>query len=393
MRIVQVVPYDMARPGGVQAHVTALACWLRAAGHPTRIVAPHPVAGGAVPGVDHCGRARPLSLLATRFEVSLASPSAVRALARGLVADWGADLVHLHTPWTPLVAWQVWRALDLPMVATFHATLPDPASRGLGARLLRAAADHFRARARAVIVPSTAPLRHLDGGARRSPGSAPHVLAPSVDLSPWRLAGSEAGPRAAREGPHIVFLGRFEARKGLDVLLAAWPRIAAGLPGARLTVAGAGPLEGHVHDGRSAPGGARIALVCAPDDAHARALVASADIFAAPAPHGESFGIVLLEAMAAGAVPVAAANPGYASVLAGEGAGEGGGEGAGEGVRLLVPPGDPAALASRILELAGQPAELARLRAWGAARADSFDIAATGPAYLAVYKAALAARS
>uniref|UniRef100_UPI003BAB4A4B glycosyltransferase family 4 protein n=1 Tax=Stappia sp. TaxID=1870903 RepID=UPI003BAB4A4B len=376
MRIIQVCPYDMARPGGVQAHVRDLSGFLNVGGHETRMVAPRPVAGGAVPGVEHCGAARLVSMFSTRFEVSLAGPGELRALVSRLKDEFRADIVHLHTPWTPLVAWQVWRRLDLPMVATFHATLPGRDATGLSARLLRRAGHHFLAHARALVVPSPSPLAHLSPPS----GLRVDVIPPSVDLTAWREQGRarHAMGKTSADGPEILFLGRFEPRKGLDVLLAAWPEVAARVPGARLTIAGGGSLEPLVHAAMSAPHGERIVLVPSPDDNAARVLMAKADIFAAPAPFGESFGIVLIEAMAGGAVPVAAANDGYASVLAG------GGE------ELLVPPGDASALAARLVALAGDAPTLSRLRDWGATRSSALDIVATGPSYLALYEDALA---
>ena len=217
-----------------------------------------------------------------------------------------------------------------------------------------------------------ASLAHLRASlAHLSPpsGLRVEVIPPSVDLTAWREQGRarHAMGKTSVDGPEILFLGRFEPRKGLDVLLSAWPEVAARVPGARLTIAGGGSLEPLVHAAMSAPHGERIVLVPSPDDNAARALMAEADIFAAPAPFGESFGIVLIEAMAGGAVPVAAANDGYASVLAG------GGE------ELLVPPGDASALAARLVALAGDAPTLSRLRDWGATRSSALDIVATGP--------------
>ena len=198
-------------------------------------------------------------------------------------------------------------------------------------------------------------------------------MPPSVDLAPWR----QARKIKQNQGLEIVFLGRFEARKGLDVLLAAWPQIASALPDARLTIAGGGELRPLVEQALVLPHGTRIRLVDRPDDVTARALVGGADIFAAPAPYGESFGLVLVEAMAAGALPVAAANDGYASVMSGEGA------------ALLVPPGDAGAMAQRIVSLAGDRPARERLAAWADARAQGADIRGTGPVFAGLYREAL----
>jgi phosphatidyl-myo-inositol alpha-mannosyltransferase len=374
MKIVQICPYDMTRPGGVQSHVRDLSRWLRDEGHAVRVVAPYPPAGIAGGEVSCCGRARMVSMFGTRFEVSLAGRRELRELAVDL-HDWGAEVVHLHTPWTPLMAWQLWRRLHLPTVTTFHATLPATNAGGLSGRALRAVAGYFMKRSQAVVVPSEAPLAHLRPQAR---GVSAHVLAPAVDLAPWREAGAKRGqhPPGRLE---VGFLGRFEARKGLQVLLEAWPDIAERVPDAHLTIAGGGTLLPSVREAMAGIHGDRMRLVETPDDTAARELVAGWDIFVAPAPYGESFGLVLVEAMAAGALPVAAANAGYTGVLE-----------HGEGAGLLVPPGDPGALTRRIVELAETPEQRAALKHWSAARARDFDLPATGGRLLQIYRRALA---
>ena len=374
MKIVQICPYDMTRPGGVQSHVRDLSRWLRQEGHAVRVVAPYPPTGVAGGEATCCGRARMVSMFGTRFEVSLAGRHEVRKLAAGL-HEWGAEVVHLHTPWTPLMAWQIWRRLHLPTVTTFHATLPAANAGGLSGRALHAVAGYFMKRSQAVVVPSEAPLAHLRPQER---GITAHVLPPAVNLAPWREAGSGQGQRMPGR-LEVGFLGRFEARKGLHVLLKAWPLIAAQVPNAYLTIAGGGPLLPSVREAMAGIHGDRIRLVETPDDATARQLVAGWDIFVAPAPYGESFGLVLLEAMAAGALPVAAANAGYTGVL----------EHA-EGASLLVPPEDAEALARRIAELAATPDQRAALSRWSAARARDLDLPATGRRLVEIYREALA---
>jgi phosphatidylinositol alpha-mannosyltransferase len=373
MRIVQVCPYDMGRHGGVQAHIADLSAWLRANGHAVRIVAPPPTDGRAVTGIDHAGKSRRVTVHGTLTEICHVPRGELKALTDDLT-EWGADLLHLHTPWTPLLPWQVWRAMRLPAIATFHATLPGASAGGPLARALRAAASYYARRLDGIVVPSTSPLQHL----KSFPGApAPVVLPPTVDLSGWR----EAARHRAEERParNVVFLGRFEARKGVDVLLDAWPRVIARRPDMVLTIAGGGALGPRVEAAAAAAPGA-IRHVREPSADEARKLVADAGIFVAPSPYGESFGIVLIEAMAAGAVPVAAANSGYSTVLTGPGA------------ELLVPPGDAAALADRIVGLAGDPERLGVLRAWGKHHALTFSVEAVGPGFVEAYENALRRR-
>lgn len=369
MKIVEVCPYDMTRHGGVQNHIRDLGKWLVGQGHEVRIVAPPAMPGRAVPGIDHVGRSRRISISGTVTEISYLSGAQRRTLARELTA-WGADVLHLHTPWTPLIPWQVWNACRLPTVVTFHATLPERSLKGLSGWFYRSAARYFQQRAGASVVPSPSPLPVLQTG----PGiAAPRILAPTVDLEPWREAREEEWPSGPL-APHVVFLGRLEHRKGVDVLLRAWPRVLESLPAARLTIAGNGEQFALVDEAMKKPWGKAITYRRAPDFDNARRLVASADIFAAPAPYGESFGIVLVEAMSAGAVPVAAANSGYATVLDGPGAG------------LLVPPGDSDAFARKIVELGGDLARLLEMRNWGREHAAQFDVREVGPAYLELFE-------
>lgn len=348
MKILQVCPYAMARPGGVQRHVRDLTAWLNTQGHPTRILAPP--APGQRPRVEdplhELGRSRTLAVHGTAFEISLAAPWTIARAARA----WGADVLHLHTPWTPLLPWQIARALALPIVTTVHATLPEADGTAVVDRYIRRSAHGFLQRSRAVLVPSPAPVPMLR---RLVDGLDPLVLPPAVDLSGFQ-------PEAKRVGS-LLFLGRLEPRKGVDVLLSAWPTIAAAHPEARLTVAGDGPLRDAVV---LTPG---VSYVGRPSDAEAKRLLAQADLVLAPAPYGESYGLVLAEAMASGAVPVAAANAGYAHILKGL-------------PELLVPVRDSAALAQAVSSLLAQDREALRARV--IAEAAASDISIFGPRYL-----------
>ncbi|WP_375686987.1 glycosyltransferase family 4 protein [Pseudooceanicola sp. LIPI14-2-Ac024] len=367
MKVVHVSPYPMSRPGGVQSNVRDLCAWLESAGHGARVVSPEPPGTEAGPGALHLGRAREVVIHGTGFEFSFASPAALRRAAREL-RDWGADILHLHTPWTPMMPWQLWRRMGLPTVATFHATLPETDSPGLEDRYIARAARRYHAKLDALIVPSAAPQAQW---ARLGLDPLPEILPPTIDLSDWR-AGDTGGAR--RPGPfRVAYLGRFEARKGVDVLIEAWNRRPESLRDAELVLAGRGDLPAPL------PEGAR--LVPSPDRAEAIRLIADADVSVAPAGYGESFGLVLIEAMAAGTVPVAAANAGYATVMTGEGA------------ALTFPPGDADALAARLAGLAGDPARLARLTDWARGHAMEFDVSRVGPRYLEVYDRVLSARS
>lgn len=366
MKIVQVSPYSMDRPGGVQTHIRDLATWLRNRGHEVRIVSP-PGTGGVEGGMA-LGRFRVMKLHGTAFEISRANKAELRACLDEL-RDWGAEVMHLHTPWTPMLAWQVWRGLKLPTVATFHATLPQGTGFDPFKWYIQRAARHFHKNLDRVLVPSAAPqTQWRDLGFDPVPDISP----PTVDLARWRDA------KTVREGgPHLVFMGRLEERKGVQVLLEAWGEIARALPGACLTIAGDGALKGPLTQYADAQALPRVAFLPPPSDAEAPGLIASADFFMAPAIGGESFGLVLIEAMSAGALPVAAANPGYETVLSGE------------GKSLLVPPSNPTKLAAKVVELAKDADRQAELRHWAEDRAAEFDVAAVGPTLESYFKQAI----
>lgn len=375
MRILQVCPYAMDRRGGVQNHVRDVARRLALLGHEVAIVAPGPGAAGGDPPVVPLGRSMSIGLSGTRFEITWVGGRELGEAARRLDAP-SLDVVHVHTPFVPLLPVRVWRAFRRPTVATFHATLP-PGDRLLAAVLAPIArAMRDRAAATVAVSPSAAALL--------APARADRpveILPPAIDLDPWRAAGRVAGPGDRPGDParraRVLFLGRFEARKGLDVLVAAWPEIVrrGGATPPELVIAGGGELEPLVA-GLAARGPGRVTIVPSPDDADARRLVAEADLMVAPAPWGESFGLVLIEAMAAGTPVVAAANPGYAGVLTGPGA------------NLLVPPGDAEALAARVGDLLADRERLAALRAWGLDHVGRFDVAAVVPRLVAIYEGA-----
>lgn len=371
MKILQLTPYAMDRPGGVQTHIRDLSGWLRSQGHEVRIIAPpgtRPAKG--TEGFTELGTVRNIAVHGTKFELTRARRTELQDCVADLRA-WGAEVAHLHTPWTPMLPLQVWRALDIPGVATFHATLPENQGFDPLAWALRRSAHWFNKRLNGIVVPSQAPQ---DQWRANKVDPLPQILPPTVDLSRWRAAGAAAAPSDTFSA---VCMGRLEERKGTATLLSAWSRVESQLPEARLTIAGDGRCKAALLEQARDLNLANVTFAPPPTDAEARALIAGADIFAAPAHHGESFGLVLIEAMAAGTLPVAAANEGYATVMTGEGA------------DLLVPPADADALADKILAIATRPELKHRLGAWAETHSERFDVRYLGPAYEAFFQSAL----
>jgi phosphatidylinositol alpha-mannosyltransferase len=184
------------------------------------------------------------------------------------------------------------------------------------------------------------------------------VIPNGLDTAAYRL-----GPE--RSTRRVVFLGRDDPRKGLDVLLQAWPVVAAAVPGAELRVLGAARERGPE----------KVAFLGTVGEAAKRAELAAAAVLCAPNLGGESFGLVVAEGLAAGCAVVASDLPAFRHV-------------AGEAARL-VPPGDAAALGRVLTEVLSDEGEAARLAGMARHRAGRFDRASVLEAYLAAYREAL----
>lgn len=355
LRIGMVCPYSLDVPGGVQAHVLGLAAALRARGHVVEVLAP---AEGPVPSfVTPVGRAVGVPYNGSVARVAF-GPVAYARVRRWLVGH-RFDVLHLHEPTTASISAIALLLAEGPVVATFHtATERSRALAALGG-FIQPLME--KVTARIAVSPSArrVQVRHLGGDAVEIPNG--------VDVA----ALAPSGPRAADT---VAFVGRFdEPRKGMAVLLDALARL--GRPELRLVVVGRGdaawllpeverdaaPLRRHRR--RPQGGGVgfpQVEVLGAVDDARKAAVLGAATVFCAPHTGGESFGIVLIEAMAAGRPVVATDIPGYRSVIH-----------PGENAEAF-PPGDTASLARVLVALSEDPARRALLAQRGRARALEF---------------------
>ena len=374
MRIVQVCPYDPDRYGGVQRNIHDLDRALAARGHATLIIAPGTRRAGEA--IWRLGAMRNVAFAGTRFEVTWAAGDDLTKMLAAL-ARWQPDVVHFHTPWDPLMPWQLFRRLDVPRVASFHDTPPPGLTGSLLRNLFKLLSRHLLARLDGAIAVSDAPLAHLRPGPS---GVMPVVLPPVTDLTAFFALAKQQTER-----PMILFLGRLEPRKGVRTLLDAIANLASGavaLPEGqkqpRFVVAGDGDQRSAVLAVRDRLGNGWIDFIAAPSQAEQLRLMGEATLAVSPALYGESFGIVLAEALASGTPVIGADNAGYRTVLTGQGR------------SLLVPAGDAAALARRIASLLGNGAEAATLASWGRRHARQFDVGERIGDFEDVYRAAMA---
>lgn len=357
MRIGIVSPYSLTLPGGVQGQILGLAKALRLRGHDVRVLGP---CDGPPPdaGVTPLGNSLPT---ATNGSVAPIAPD-VSAQLRTLRAlrDEDFDVIHLHEPLCPGPTQTALLFKPAPLVGTFHAAGSALAYRWFGP-LVRAAARRLAVRC-AVSVEAQAAAAEALGGTYDLVFNAVDV-GEFVSAEPWPSTG-----------PTVLFLGRHEERKGLGVLLEAADQVRDTVPDLSVWVAGEGPQTADLQRRFT---GDHIEWLGRVSDAERASRLVGADLFCAPSLGGESFGIVLLEAMAAGTPVVASDIAGYAKVV------EGGRSG------LLFPVGDASALAEALVDLIGDPEVGVRLVAEGRRRVTEFSMDALADTYEALYRRAI----
>lgn len=367
MRIGLVCPYDLGTRGGVQAHVLGLARWLSDAGHETYVLAP-----GSLPPDrwDDLGL-RPDQVTSTGGSVAVPYNGSVARVACGPVslvrvrrwlAERDLDVLHVHEPITPSAAVLAVRAAEVPVVATFHTATPGSRSMAAAGRLLAETVGRIDEPIAVSTVAARVVEKHL--------GLHPRIIGNGIRLADFDRA-EPAGRWRGGDRPRITFVGRIhEPRKGLGILLAAAPQIHQARPDAEICIAGAGAPV-------SAPDYVRF-LGDITDDQR-NALLATSDVFVAPHTGRESFGIVLIEALAAGATVVASDLPAFVDLLQD-----------GNGVPgHSVPVGSVDALVAAVVAALDEPVPPAR----GRAIAARFDWDRIGPQVLDAYVDALDPRA
>jgi phosphatidylinositol alpha-mannosyltransferase len=356
VRIGLVCPYSLSHPGGVQGQVLAQARALRALGHEVRVLAPcdgPPPDGGVTP----LGNSVPLAGNGSVAQLAPDPACILRTLAA--LRDEAFDVIHLHEPFCPGPTLTTLAFAGEPLVGTFHR-----AGMGAAYTFWRPVTVRMAHRLRVRVAVSE--------DARRTATEALEgeyeVLPNGIEVE--RFAKATPWPTT---GPTVLFVGRHEPRKGLSVLVDAMAELD---PGVRLWVAGEGSQTAELQ-ARTA-GDPRIEWLGRLDDAEVASRVRGADALCAPSLHGESFGVVLLEGMAASTPVVASDLPGYRNVaVPGRHA-------------LLVPPGDPRSLAAALSLVLDDAALAAELVAAGEARAAELSMERLCERYLELYQRVVA---
>jgi phosphatidyl-myo-inositol alpha-mannosyltransferase len=351
VKIAQVTPYDIAHPGGVGQHIHHLQHEFERLGHDVVVMAPRAARGGLEVGPGFYGVGRPIPIPANGSQARLMFDVTLYNAVKEIMNREQFDIVHLHEPLTPLLPYIVLLNSHSVNVATFHAaratnpwySMLKPYFGFLMSRLdgricvsepARAVVDQYFPDSYRIIPNGIDIDRYSD----------------QVEPFPWANDGT----------PRILFVGRFnEARKGFKYLLRAMPLVHQQFPEARLLVVGPGDRM-KFHDMIERYQIRKVEFVGEVSSRDLPRFYASCDIFSAPSIRGESFGLVLLEAMAT-IKPVVASNiPGYAGVLTHNRDG------------LLVEPRDSMSLALAIVRLLSDGALRKRLSEAGRSTAEAY---------------------
>lgn len=355
MRVGMICPYSLTLPGGVQNQVLGLARALRRQGVDTRVLGP---CDGPPPdtGVTPLGNSLPTASNGSVAPIAPDSSAQLRVIRA--LRDEQFDVLHIHEPMAPGPTMTALFLKQAPVVATFHRAGPSRSY-----RYLNRSVRWLRRR----IEVSAAVSEEAAASAAAQIGGTYEVLFNGVEVDRY-----QTGTVQREERPTIFFVGRHEPRKGLDVLLETMPRLPADVV---LWVGSEGPQTEALR-ARSA-GDPRIQWLGTISDEEKIERLRRAWVFCAPSLSGESFGVVLLEAMAARTPVVASALAGYARV-------------AREGRdALLSPPGDSHALAAKLEMALFDDRTRRTLVTSGAARADIYSMQRLAERYLTLYEKAI----
>ncbi|MDX1638571.1 MAG: glycosyltransferase family 4 protein [Balneolaceae bacterium] len=319
MNIIQVCPYDLSIPGGVQTHVAHLSNHLVKKNHNVLVISPSTKHSAKINRIDAevcpLTESRRIGIWGTSIDISYLNASE-RGRFSTIVEQFKPDVVHFHTIWNPVMQFQMLYMLNgaVTKVATFHDTPPDTGlGKYIGGNLMKLGSGYVIDKLDESISVSESQARAMG----YEPGDYPpcfRVIPNGIDNTIIREV-KDAGARH-EPGFTLIFIGRFEERKGIFDLLQVFRKLKAEHPGRKLNlhVVGNGPLEPNIRrfiDKHNLTG---VTLFRDVDDPKKLELLGAADLLAAPSLYGESFGIVLLEAMAMGVKVVGYGNEGYLNI-------------------------------------------------------------------------------
>ena len=369
MKVALVSPYDWAHPGGVSEHIRHLGAQLRALGHEVHVLSPSSRrdAGAGDPWFHRIGGAVPIPVNNSVARITLSLNLARRVTE--ILERERFDVIHLHEPFMPALPPTVLRASETANVATFHAFAKSNVGYYYGRPFLK---PYLRRLHRTIAV--SPPAR--DFLRQYFPEADPEVIPNGVDIE--RFRPDHAPIRHLRDGMvNVLFVGRLEKRKGLGDLLLGYRELESRVERVRLVIVGDGPLRSAVERQVSRHRLRNVVMAGFVPSSVLPRYFASADIACFPATGGESFGVVILEAMASGLPVVASEIPGYLSVVeAGRDA-------------LTVRPRSPIELGAALTVLARDPELRRRLGSAGRVKSRAHSWREVAARVIEVYRSAI----
>lgn len=366
MRIGIVCPYSFDVPGGVQNHVMDLAEALIALGHEVSVLAPADDDAPLPPYVVPAGRSVPFPYNGSVARISFGPVSSARV--RRWLSRGEFDVLHVHEPFSLSLSMLAVLSARGPVVATFHTAMTRSRAMAAAQGLLQLVLERITARIAVSALARKVQVEHMDGGAVEIPNG----------VAVAKFAGASPLPGWPGEGGAIGFLGRFtEARKGFVHLRTAYVSLARRRPGLRLLVAGPGERD-ELFDEMPADLHPRVTYLGKVSEKDKARMLRSVDIYVAPNTGGESFGMILTEAMAAGTAIVASDLDAFRRVLDG-------------GAGAMVPVGDARALELSVEALLDDPVRRATLAARAQQAVTAFDWPVVAARVLEVYATAIEA--
>ncbi|MFF5294699.1 glycosyltransferase family 4 protein [Paractinoplanes globisporus] len=367
MRIGIVSPYSFDVPGGVQNHIMDLSEALIGLGHEVSVLAPADEDADLPPYVVPAGRAVPFPYNGSVARISFGPVSTARV--RRWLNRGAFDVLHVHEPMVLSLSMLAVLSARGPVVATFHTAMTRSRAMSVAQGLLQLVIEKITARIAVSELARKVQVEHLGGGAMEIPnGVAVAKFADAVPFDGWPGSGGTLG-----------FLGRFtEPRKGFEILRSAFVALARERPGLRLLVAGPGDPD-DLYDEIPDSLHERVKFLGLVSEADKARMLRSVDVYVAPNTGGESFGMILTEAMAAGTAIAASDLDAFRRVLDGGKAG------------ALFPTGDAAALAVLLGALLDDPERRQGLAAAARTTVAAFDWASVAKRVLEVYATAIEA--
>lgn len=382
MKIGLVCPYNYTLGGGVLEAVKAIQAELKLRGHEVKIITPEPrslTESHMHPEVIFLGSA-------ADFKTPLHTTAQLSATIDPEEIDHMLerekfDIIHFHEPWVPVLSRQILSRSKSINIATFHAKMPENAMSRTITKVVTPYTKSVLKYLHELTAVSEAAAEYIRELTDRPVQIVPngidldHFAATSVKRDP-KTGSVKAASVTANAGPAILYIGRLERRKGVKYLLRAFQVLQENQEDVGLVLAGDGPDREKLELMVEELGLRNVTFLGFVSEDEKLRLLRSADLFCAPAIYGESFGIVLLEALASGLVTVAANNPGYSSVMQGLGG------------LSLVNPQDTVEFARRLDLLLREKSLRSMWRSWAKTYVKQYSYKRVVDQYEAIYKEA-----